>query len=738
MAELKNLEAQRDAMLAAAEAAQKFGAGVKKGADRAKEVQKIMEKVEAIENRITIFKEKQLPLMNKAKELANSFKKQQSELSNEYTKQSSLSKILNKQAAKFAGENKKVAIGIKVRTQLGEIDNDLSKAALDTLEQIQSGNVDLNDLSSLQLDASAAKKKKEKDVIKAINDAVKSQKAFLEGTDAINKVTKKLEEGFNKVKAALTMTAIFGALVGIATKFAHKIDEIGSSFGSLNVLGENFQDTLIAQGNSVTAIGGSLTDVASITNNLASSFGMNVDEASKLSGKVFDTGKALGISADEASNLFGVLMTVGGLTAKQTEELTEGAFQLARQAGVAPAQVMKDIAGSAETVAIFTKDGGKNLLEAAISARQLGISIDSIAKSARGVLDFEESITKEIQASVLTGVQLDLQKARQLSLSKDIMGYEQEIRNQIQSQGDFGSMNVFQQEALADAFGLSVSEVSRISKGLEDVSIKGALAGNNFENLVGRDSMSNISQLIGSFKQLGAILTDALGKGLEGSVSGLKDFLGNKANVDALKESFTSIGVTIGELITQFSEWLKNSGGIEAMASGIMGFVKGLAAAVKWMPLLIGGLVAAKGAAIAFSIASSLAALTKSAMVGGIFGVVATLAAITAGYVTLKALTPKAQGGITGFGGGNLLVGEAGRPEIVNVPRGTNVVGAEQTSQILGGGQNNVKIENALERIVSLSHVANEQRASQRIIGERGVLAIATESQRAGLSLGIA
>ena len=751
---LKNLEAQRDAMLAAAEAAQKFGAGVKKGADRAREVQKIMEKIEEIENKITIFKEKQLPLMSKAKELANNFKKQQSDLSNEYTKQSSLSKILNTHAAKFAGENKKTANIVKMRTQLGQIDNDLSKAALNTLEQIQSGNLDLNDLSSLQLDKASAKNEKEEALIDSINEAVESQKAFLYGTNAIDKVTKKLEQGFNKVRAALTMTAIFAALAGIATKFAKKIDEIGSSFGSLNVLGENFQDTLIAQGNSVTAIGGSLTDVASITNNLASSFGMNVDEAAKLSGKVFDTGKALGISADEASNLFGVLMTVGGLTAKQTEELTEGAFQLARQAGVAPAQVMKDIAGSAETVAIFTKDGGKNLLEAAISARQLGISIDAIAKSARDVLNFEGSIAKEMTASVLTGVQLDLQKARQLSLSKDIAGYEREIRNQIESQGDFGSMNVFQQEALADAFGMSVSEVSRISKGLDDVSIKGALAANNFEDLVGRDSMSNISGLIGSFKQLGAILTDALGKGLEGSVSGLKDFLGNKANVDKLKESFTSIGVTIGSMVTQFSEFLKNSGGIEAMASGIMGFVKGLTQAVKWLPILIGGLVAAKGAAIAFSIASSLGALTKSAMTGGIVGVVGVTAALIAGYATLKALTPKAQTGITGFSGGEIMVGESG-PERVSLPRGSNVTGAEHTRQLLKDvprgsnvtgaeqtrqmtqGQNFGKIESALERLVSINLAGNEQRGNQRIIGRRGELAIASEPQRGGLSLGI-
>jgi len=502
---------------------------------------------------------------------------------------------------------------------------------------------------------------------------VNKQKLTLDG------MRKEATAGINK--GLLAGVGILTALVGVAIKFAHKIDEIGSSFGSLNVLGENFQDTLIAQGNSVTAIGGSLTDVASITNNLASSFGMNVDEAAKLSGKVFDTGKALGISADEASNLFGVLMTVGGLTAKQTEELTEGAFQLARQAGVAPAQVMKDIAGSAETVAIFTKDGGRNLLEAAISARQLGISIDSVAKSARSVLNFEDSIAKEITASVLTGTQLDLQKARQLSLSKDIAGFEQEIRKQIQLQGDFGSKSVFEQEALADAFGMQVSELSRISQGLDDVSIKGALSANNFEDLVGRDSMSNISSLIGSFKQLGAILTDALGKGLEGSVSGLKDFLGNKDNVDKLKESFTSIGVTIGSMVTQFSEFLKNSGGIEAMASGIMGFVNGIAKAVKLIPFLIGGLVALKVAAIAMQVPMIAAAVLKGGITAGFAGPILMAAAVAAGIGATMALIPKAQTGISGFSGGNLMVGESG-PEILNVPRGSNVTGAEQTRQM--------------------------------------------------------
>jgi len=72
----------------------------------------------------------------------------------------------------------------------------------------------------------------------------------------------------------------------------------------------------------------------------------------------------------------------------------------------------------------------------------------------------------------------------------------------------------------------------------------------------------------------------------------------------------------------------------------------------------------------------------------------------------------------------------------MNVPAGTSIMGAEQTRQALNGGGFG-KIESALERLVSINLAGNEQRGNQRIIGRRGELAIASEPQRGGLSLGI-
>ena len=139
-------------------------------------------------------------------------------------------------------------------------------------------------------------------------------------------------------------------------------------------------------------------------------------------------------------------------------------------------------------------------------------------------------------------------------------------------------------------------------------------------------------------------------------------------------------------------------------AKTLKGVIIGLCGAFKMiidnLPTAIGLLVAFKTASFAASIASSVLAVTKAtaatALIGGIGGVI--IAGVLAGLIA-KAMTsvPKAQTGISGFGGGLLQVGESG-PEIMNVPRGTNVMSAEPTRQALNDGGFG-KIESALEQV---------------------------------------
>ena len=324
--------------------------------------------------------------------------------------------------------------------------------------------------------------------------------------------TEKRQRALNKFTGE--MVGMFGLLAGVAAKFSSTIDTIGKEFGNLNVLSNAFKDNLLASSVEATKIGGSIQEVSSIAKSLSSEFGITSEEAAKISSDIFDSSVAIGLSADEGSKLFGTLMQTAGLSRDQAEQLAEGTFQLANMNGVAPSVVMKDIAASSETIALFSKDGAQNIGEAAVQARRLGVSLDTTAKIAEGLLDFESSITKEVEASVLIGKQLNFQKAREAALSGDIAGATREVVKQVGSEQDFLKLNLIQRKALADSIGVSVTEMSKLVGETDKLSLKGALASGSFADLLGKDSLSALSQAVAQFKALGATIINDLGPAL--------------------------------------------------------------------------------------------------------------------------------------------------------------------------------------------------------------------------------
>ena len=472
-------------------------------------------------------------------------------------------------------------------------------------------------------------------------------------SEARNKAQEQLVSTAKKLRNALTIGSIIAGLVTVTQKFGASIDKIGESFGSLSVMGKDFQTDLLASSVEATKLGGGIEDVAAITNTLASNFGMSVNEAAKLSSKVFDTSKAIGISGDEAANLFGTLMQTANLSADQAESLAEGAFQLARQAGVAPSAVMKDIAGSAEEIAGFTKDGGNNIADAAVQARQMGLSLSTTAKISESLLDFESSISNEIEASVMIGKQLNYQKARQLALEGDIAGATKEIVDQVGSEADFNALGILQRKSLAKSIGVSVSEMAKLVSGSEKLTLSGAMASSSFGDLLGEEGLSNVSSLMNNFKALGAELVNKLGP-------------------------------TIETLIGNFTKFIEKGNGLETIKGIITGVSSALQMVASNLPSIIGLMVAFKTVSIAAGIAQSFLAVSTAAagtaLIGGI-GAAIVAGAIATYVASAMTSAPKAQTGISGFSGGNLMVGESG-PEILNVPRGSNVTGAEQTRQM--------------------------------------------------------
>lgn len=538
MAKLDDLKKQKQEMLKAAEAAQLFGKAVKEGQTRAEVVAKIFEDIEKVEQSITDELKRQTEFRKGSVKIDKELSKVSSDIlkSNEgilgTILKGNIAGLLQKNAVKATLSlqekhlSARQALNKKIET--GNIKDTKQKIAVQKIGQdIEDGLVDQQEV---------------KDRIRAIDglsvsDQIKFgallDKQFVARDKMLEteKESEAAQERINRANAKLV--GVFGLLAAAANAFAGTLDKIGETFGSLTVLGDDVKNSLVDSSVEATKLGGGIDDVASITNTLASNFGMNVDEAAKLSSKVFDTSKAIGLSADEGANLFGVLTQTANLSADQAEKLAEGAFQLARQAGVAPSAVMKDIAGSAEVIASFTKDGGNNIADAAVQARQLGMTLQDTAKVAEGLLNFEDSITKEVEASVLIGRQLNLQKARELALNNDIAGAMKEVVNQVGSEEEFNSLNLIQRKALADSIGVSVQQLSQMVGESDKLNKSGAMAGKSFRDLLGEEGISNLTQLTNSIKAVGASLTNALGPALMSVVGAFKplvEFVGSVLN----------------------------------------------------------------------------------------------------------------------------------------------------------------------------------------------------------------
>ena len=172
-----------------------------------------------------------------------------------------------------------------------------------------------------------------------------------------------------------------------------------------------------------------------------------------------------GVAGSEIVKFNKVMMDLTGSSFDVSTNMAKTAVNMAKSANVSTSKVLSDMASSAESFAKFSMDGAEGFAKAAVEAAKVGASVEGILGAADKLLDFESSITSQFKAQVLTGKQINTERARQLSLDGDIAGLTQEIQSIVGSVGDIQTLNVIQRQSVADAIGISVADLLRISRG---------------------------------------------------------------------------------------------------------------------------------------------------------------------------------------------------------------------------------------------------------------------------------
>jgi len=190
----------------------------------------------------------------------------------------------------------------------------------------------------------------------------------------------------------------------------------------------------------------------------------------------------MGISGQEAAALTGNFARLNGNSTSIAADMAASTKALAKQKGVMPAAVMRDVAKSSKAFAEYGKDGGKNIAEAAVAAAQLGVNMDSLTKVTDHLLDFESSITDELELGAMLGRNINLNKARQLAYDGKIGASVKEALGQMGGVDAYNKMDIFQKRQAAKALGLSVEELDKMVKNQDKLNDDGTMQLTTFES----------------------------------------------------------------------------------------------------------------------------------------------------------------------------------------------------------------------------------------------------------------
>ena len=394
----------------------------------------------------------------------------------------------------------------------------------------KAGSLDAASLAILQ--ETIQGKKDELSVADKISSQSKLQKQVQEelheSLEGIQKTLLKIRSGvsmlFSGWQGALSLLA-FGA-GEIAEHFGELSKEMG--VGLTQMLGLKSEALLLGAilgdtaKEAVVELGKELGDNRHVT------FGMAQD-AALLAANYHLSGEQAAFMTTAFGELSGKSEETGNNTRAFVKELS-----LAN--GVAPAQVMGDIAQNTEFFALYSKDGGKNIGEAAVAAAKLGVGLGTAAKVADHLLDYQSSVQDEMEASVLLGRDMNLSKARELAYNGDIAGAMKETLEAAGGIESFNKMDIYQKQAVAKAMGVSVGELQKMAAHQESL---------NGMNGVGEQIYSRTSEWIQS---MGNTLSGTVLKGMGGLIIGAGE----------LNKGLGAMGTSIGGMARGTKQMLKN------------------------------------------------------------------------------------------------------------------------------------------------------------------------------------
>jgi len=290
--------------------------------------------------------------------------------------------------------------------------------------------------------------------------------------------------------------------------------------------------------------------------------------------------KEAGLSAESAGMLFRTTVLTGKEVEGTTKEFLGEASALAATNGIAlnQKQILEEVKNTSQATLLSLGGQPAKIAEAIVQAKLLGVNLQQVEGIASSLLQFESSISAELEAELLTGKNLNLERARLAAINNDLATVAEEIAKQVGTASDFTAMNVIQQEALAKSVGMTREDLAKSlieREALVKLSgVEGKTTQERFNNLVKEVGLEEAKKCLGD---------EALANQLAGQ-SVQERFT---ASIEKLKEVFVSLVEPLMPVLDIFAEI---AGVVSALVAGPMGQILKFAATLAKYLLPVYGL----------------------------------------------------------------------------------------------------------------------------------------------------
>lgn len=272
------------------------------------------------------------------------------------------------------------------------------------------------------------------------------------------------EYGIHHAVALTTLAGVGLILKHLITSYG-EIDKAAAEFrksiGITRDDSKNIEETARNITFNLAGVGVTAKDVYTSFLSVAKSIGTSQAVTKDMAENMSLLSVQLGVAQEDSAEFSRIMGQVGRTTMDAQKDMTLFVSKLSAAAGTTLNVVMADVANASKTSYQFLSKNPLTLAKAAVEAQRMGTSLTQAVSSAEKLVDFTNSVKSEMEASVLLGESVNLQRARELSYRRDIKGLNEEILN-IAKKTKFEELDVFQQKAIADALGMSADNLGKM------------------------------------------------------------------------------------------------------------------------------------------------------------------------------------------------------------------------------------------------------------------------------------